>query len=247
MEEEKNKIETCPLEDWLVYNHKTMPIFAIIHGGVQKGKSTLFYTLANNITILEAKEEWDYKKYCARNLPELIEMVRKYDNAVLGYEETTRELSTVKWYSDFNTLCAEMLETQGYKKNIIFFVQPVGMTIPNRQRRMINIGLEVLQKDERRKSVMWRNTVYEFQNWRLDESFIWYNHLLGINVMTYTHGQLTRAKEFTNWLIEAKKVIMDSIVERSQMLNSINFNKKEVEIPQIKVKINNLDEQLIMG
>lgn len=224
--QQENEIETCPLEDYLVFQSQTQPIFALIHGGVQKGKSTLFYTLANNISLLKSdyKEEWDYEKYCARSLDELMEMVRKYDGKVLGYEEAQREISTSTWYDKFAMLFALLMETQGYKKNLIFMVQPCGLTIPNRHRRMINIGIEVLKKNERKKSVFFRNTVYDFQNWRLEESFIWYNHLLGFTRMTYTDEQLRKAKEYTNWLIKAKEIILENLIERSKALNSLNFN-----------------------
>lgn len=245
--EQENEIETCPLEDYLVYQSQTMPIFALIHGGVQKGKSTLFYTLANNISLEKSdyKEEWDYEKYCARSLDELMEMVRKYDNKVLGYEEAQREINTNTWYDKFSQLFALLLETQGYKKNLIFMVQPCGMTIPNRHRRMINVGIEVLKKNEKTKSVLFRNTVYDFQNWRLDESFIWYNHLLGFTRMTYDDEQLRKAKEYTNWLIKAKEVILDNLIDRTKNLDNLSF-KPKIEEKIEKVKIKNLEEQLIM-
>lgn len=225
--------ETCPLEDYLIFQNETMPIFALIHGGVQKGKSTLFFTLANNITLIKSdyKEEWDYEKYCARSLDELMEMVQKYDNKVLGYEEAQREINTQNWYDKFSQLFGLLLETQGYKKNLIFMVQPCGLTIPNRHRRMINVGIEVLKKNERTKSCLFRNTVYDFQNWRLDESFIWYNHLLGLNTITYNDEQIEKAKKYTNWLIKAKEIIMADLVERTKNLNNMSFNSRKDEIP----------------
>ena len=228
----ETEIETCPLEDYLLFQSQSMPLFCLIHGGVQKGKSTLFFTIANNISLLRDNEEWDYEKYCARSLDELMLMVSKYDNKILGYEEAQREISTTSWYDKFSQLFSLLIETQGYKKNIIFMVQPCGLTIPNRQRRMINLGIEVVKKNEKQKKCLFRTTVYDFQNWRLDESFIWYNHYLGFTVMNYDDDQLNKAKQYTNWLIEAKQIIMNDLIEKTQRLNSLNFKKETEVMPQ---------------
>jgi hypothetical protein len=194
------------LEDYIYNKGLKFNLVILVQGDTQLGKSTVVQYLLDCLSLRKFKHLWDYKKYCARSFEEFLAMVSKYNNALIVYEEASKDVSIDSYWSDLNHFFNVVLQTQGYKHNTYVLVMPSSLGISKRQRRYIKLGLEVIQRIEEpglHASVI-RPTIYKRTYWKLDTEKLSYK-FLPISFIIYSPKDLARSKEYTAWL-EGMKV-----------------------------------------
>lgn len=204
------------LEEWILNKLKNFTLVMLIQGYMQMGKSTLAWYLMNNLSRLRGEGDWDYKKYCARNLNEFIDMIDRYENKLLVYEECSKDISINKWYDDLNHFFNIIMQTQAYKHNLVCLVFPHVASISNRQRYFIQLGLEIVERIDTPdcKATLFRPTLYKRNFWRLDDNDLIYKWW-GSSFVKYSEKDLLLASDYTNWLIGTlKKDVMLDIKQK---------------------------------
>lgn len=236
------------LIDYLDNKSKTHTVTAILQGETQLGKSTSGWYIMRTLHRKRYNEEWDFKKYCARSLEEFIDMFDKYDNSFIVYEEASRDLDVARWYDTMNRLFNILLQTQAYKHNLVLIVMPMSLGISKRQRRFINIGMEVIKKidNDKVKATVLKPTIYKRTFWKLDDEALRYK-FLPITYIKYTTEELKKSKEYTQWLIDTlKKDVMNDIKRTMKKIRQKEkFDKaidEEIDIKKkVKVKMSDFD------
>jgi hypothetical protein len=237
------------LEEYLINRIKKYTTLVIIQGEIQTGKSTFTYWLCNRLHKKLYKEEWNYEKYCARSLDEFIDIIDKSNNKIVVYEEASKDITIQRWYNDLNLFFNIIMQTQGYKHNIIFLVFPHSASVPKQQRYFINLGIEVIQKIDQPllKATIFKPTIYKRRFYKLDENDLYYKYWCRQSFVKYTKKELAKAREYTEWLEGTlKKDVMKDIkqkLKRSKMTKEekikedigLNLDIKE-NVKPIKVK-----------
>jgi hypothetical protein len=205
-------------------SYKYSPI-AIFTGNTQVGKSTVSYYLANRISKIKDKKNWDYTKFCCQDLNQFINAVDKYDNEIIVIEEAGFQLSSKEWYSQENIIFNKIMQTQAYKHNIYFLVLPYACGIAKDHRRMIDFLIWVRRKYTNLKISLNFPVLIKKQFWKLDESD--YKPFFFPKMMIkYKPEVLQKANEYTTWLVDFKKVIMENIKKDRNKVKFIEKIKK---------------------
>jgi len=197
---------------FIINKSKVYSPIIIFTGNTQVGKSTVSKVLADIICQIKNKEDWDYKKYCAKTFDEFLELMDKYDDSLLVVEEAGFQLASVEWWSLQNKLFNRILQTQAYKHNILFIVLPYACGIAKAHRRMIDMLIWVKKKVTSPKplSILYPVLIKK-QYWKLDETD-YKPRFFPIIRLRYNDVILAKAKEYTdNFLIDFKKEIMQRI------------------------------------
>lgn len=217
------------LLDYLYNKSLTYTVSCLIQGETQKGKSTAAWYIAITLHKKRYNEKWDFNKYCARSLEEFIDIFDKYDHSFIVYEEASKDLDVARWYDTMNRLFNILLQTQAYKHNLVIIVMPMSLGISKRQRRFINIGIEVIKKidTDRVKATVLKPTIYKRTFWKLDDEALSYK-FLPITYIKYTKEEFEASREYTNWLIETlKKDVMNDIKRTIREITRKNKPLKE--------------------
>lgn len=200
-------------------SYKYSPI-VIFTGNTQVGKSTVSWFLANKILATKENikkptfDEWDYKKFCCQDLDEFINAVDKYDDSLIVIEEAGFQLGSKEWYSKENIIFNKIMQTQAYKHNIYFIVLPYACGIAKDHRRMIDFLIWVKRKNTETKSSLCYPVLIKKQFWKLDESD-YKPFFFPKIVIKYKDNVLQKANEYTTWLVDFKKIILENIkIER---------------------------------
>jgi hypothetical protein len=201
------------LEEYILNKTKHFQLVIAVQGYMQMGKSTLVWFLMNKLSKLRGEGEWDFKKYCARDLTEFIDMIDKYEDKLLVYEEASKDISVNKWYDNLNYFFNIIMQTQAYKHNLVTLVFPHVAGISKRQRYFIKLGLEVTERIDtpELKATIFRPTIYTRYFYKLDENDIYYKWW-GSCFVKWKEEDLIKAKEYTTWIEQTlKKNTMISI------------------------------------
>jgi hypothetical protein len=211
-------------------SYKYSPII-IFTGNTQAGKSTSSWYLANKIMQYKKNvdkptfDEWNYKEFCCQNLDEFIDKVDKYDNELIAIEEAGFQLDSKEWYSKENRIFNKILQTQAYKHNIYFIVLPYACGIAKDHRRMIDMLLWVKKKIEDKKISLIYPVLIRKQYWKLDETdykpFFFPKMLIKYNGVI-----LEKSKEYTDWLIDYKKTILEKL--KHDMRDMKKYDEKKI-------------------
>lgn len=230
------------LEEYILNKIEKFTLVVLIQGYMQTGKSTFAYFLLNNLSMLKFKEKWDYKKYCARNLKEFIDMIDKYNNKLLVYEECSKDINIARWYNDLNLFFNIIMQTQAYKHNLVVLVFPHSASISKQQKYFINLGIEIVERidTEDLKAVRFKPTIYKRNFWRLDDNdlrYKWWS--MGFIKYSKYPEILDEAREYTKWLEDTlKKDTMKDIkrrIARQERLDNPVISTPENSEP-VKVK-----------
>lgn len=240
--------EKTILEDYILNKIKKYTLVMLIQGETQTGKSTLVHFLMNNLSLYKFGIEWDYKKFCARNLVEFVNMVNTYDNQLLVFEEATKDISIDSWYDKYNHLFNVLLQTQGYKHNLLVLVFPSAMQLSNRNKYFIKLGLTVLERidepDTNTFATRYKPTIYYRDFWRLEEhdlKYLWWN---AVHFAKYTKEDLEKTKEYTKWLEEMKKDTMKDIINELRQYERKNELRPKCVVCGSKVGIKKIGEYI---
>jgi len=223
------------LEEYLLNSIKKFTLIVIVQGQIQSGKSTLVYWLCQQLHRAKYKEEWNYKKYCARSLKEFIHILDNNNGKFLVYEESTSELNVQRHYSDKNLFFNVIMQTQGYKHNIIFLVFPHSKAISKQQRYFINLGIEILFKVDQPllKGVVFKTTVYKRSFYKLDDDDIYYRYWCTAQTLTYNKQELKDAMQYTKWLEGSlKKDVMKRILKQIDKLDLSQSERIKADIKE---------------
>lgn len=150
-------------------------------------------------------------------MEEFIDILDKSNNKFIVFEEAVRELNVSRWYNDMNLFFNTILQTQGYKHNIIFLVFPHSASISKQQRYFINMGIEVVSKIDQplMKATIFKPTIYKRRFYKLDDNDIYYKYWCHQAYVKYDNQELRKAKEYTDWLEGSlKKDVMKDIKKR---------------------------------
>lgn len=223
---------TSFLEEFLLEKMSKYTYVVLVQGGPQMGKSLFTWYLVNCLSMKKFGEAWDYEKYCARNLEEFVDMIDKFNERILVFEEASKDISIDRFYDDLNHFFNMIMQTQGYKHNLIFLVFPHSCAISNRQKYFINMGLEVVQRIEEQncKATVVKPTVYKREFWKLEDHDIRYKWW-GKSFIKYSEEDIKKSKEYTDWIISTLKCdVMKDIKckikrrkDREKALNNENF------------------------
>lgn len=218
------------LEDYILEKIKKFTLVVLVQGYMQMGKSTFTWYLMDCLSRKKFGIGWNYKKYCARNLEEFIDMIDKYDNSLIVFEEASKDISISKWYNDMNYFFNIIMQTQAYKHNLIVLVFPHSVSISKRQRYFINLGIEIIDRidNAEMKATVFRPTLYKRRFWKLDENDLYYQYWNQRSYAKYTKEDLELANEYTTWLeITLKKEAMNDI--KRKLKNSVKKQLKREE------------------
>lgn len=227
------------LEQYIMEKLKRFTLVMLVQGYMQMGKSTLVWYLMNDISEKMGKGEWNYKKFCARNLTEFIDMIDKYENELIVFEEASKDISIDTWYDNINHFFNVVMQTQAYKHNLVCLVFPHSASISNRQKYFIKLGLEVVDRidTEDCHATVFRPTLYSRNFWRLDENDLHYKWW-GSCFIKYTKDDLEKSKEYTKWLEEMKQNTMISIKRRlKRAIDKTNeFDYQDIKLLEVAKK-----------
>lgn len=196
------------LEDYLLNRINKYTTMVLVQGYIQTGKSTFVSWLCNRLHRRLYKEDWNYEKYCARNLEEFVDMVDKYNKKIIVYEESTKDIHIQRWYNDLNLFFNVIMQTQGYKHNIIILVFPHSASISKQQRYFINLGIEVLKKIDKpdMHATIFKPTIYRRRFYKLDDNDLYYKYWCSQAFVRYSDKELEYAQKYTKWLEDTLKV-----------------------------------------
>lgn len=203
------------LENFLLEKMSKYTYVVLVQGPMQTGKSLFTWYLMNCLSKRRFNEPWDFKKYCARNLDEFIDLIDKYNGRLLVYEEASKDISIDRFYDDLNHFFNIIMQTQAYKHNLIFMVFPHSAAISNRQKYFINMGLEVERRiDEPEcKATLVKPTIYKRDFWRLEEhdlKYKWWGKVFA----KYTEKDIKDSEAYTDWLISTLKTDVMKEIKR---------------------------------
>jgi hypothetical protein len=184
------------------------------------------------------KHEWDYKKFCARNLLEFIEMINKYDNELIVFEEASKDISIDTWFDELNHFFNIILQTQAYKHNLICMVFPHVASISNRQKYFIKLGLELIDKIDEPDchATVFKPTIYTRNFWRLDENDLHYIWWARSNFIKYDNDDLNKAKDYTVWLEGMKAATMEETLTKIRHFYLKMQKKREKMENELKIQ-----------
>lgn len=246
------------LEEILLSKLGKFTYVVLVQGYMQMGKSTFVKFLCDKLSMQRFGCYWDHKKYCARNLEEFINLIDKYNDKIIVYEEASREIHVSRHYSDLNLFFNVLMQTQAYKHNLIFLVFPHSASISKQQRYFINLGLEVSDKIDEPdcKASVVRPTKYSRTFWKLDENDMRYKWW-GKCYVRYDKDLegLQRCKDYTTWLEETLKTdVMKDLQVKIKRSRKTTKQKIKEDIKQdidtsinyepIKIKRNKFDISL---
>jgi hypothetical protein len=231
------------LEEYILEKIKKFTLVMLVQGYMQMGKSTFTWYLMDSLSRKKFGVAWDYKKYCARSLEEFIDMIDKYNNKLIVFEEASKDISIQKWYNDMNFFFNVIMQTQAYKHNLVVLVFPHSASISKRQRYFINLGIEILERIDIQNchATVFKPTIYKRRFWRLDENDLYYQYWNRESFVKYNKKDLKEAGKYTKWLEQTLKQdtmndIKRMVKERNEKMNL----KKQVEnfkYPEKPVKI----------
>lgn len=222
------------LEEYLLKKIEGYTIVLLVQGYMQTGKSTLVNFLMNNLSRHKFGCDWDFKKYCARNLKEFIDMIDKYNDKLLVYEEASKDISIDKWYDNLNHFFNIIMQTQAYKHNLIVLVFPHSASISKRQRYFINVGIEVVRKIDTPtlKATVFKPTIYRRRFMKLDDNDLYCLPFGNKFTMycKYDKESMKKAKEYTNWLEETLK---SDVIKDIKIKLEKEMRKQEIMNPSV--------------
>lgn len=205
------------LEDYLLNNIRKYTLLVLIQGPMQSGKSTFCHWLVSRLHRKKYGTEWDYKKYCARNLEEFIDIVDRSNNQFIVYEEASKDITIQRHWNDMNLFFNIVMQTQAYKHNLIFLVFPHSASISKQQRYFVNLGIEIIQKVDQPllKATIFKPTLYKRRFYKLDNNDLYYKYWCNRAHVVYSKKELTRSREYTKWIENTlKKDVMTDIKNR---------------------------------
>jgi hypothetical protein len=222
-------------EEYILKKIQSFTLVALLQAEMQMGKSTFAWYLMDDLSQQKFGKPWDFKRFCARNFEEFFNMMDKYDNELICYEEASKDISVEEWYSQLNQFFTRLIQTQAYKHNFYLLVFPNSLGISARQRRFIKLGMEIQQKIDEPdlKAVIVRPTIYKRTYWKLDEDDLQYIFIPTVYVK-YTDEDLAKSKLYTDWLIDTlkKDVMSDTkqdlkdMIKKKKMKCAICFSKR---------------------
>lgn len=217
------------LEDYILARIAKFTLLMLVQGEPQMGKSLFTWYLLNNLSIYKFKEPWDYKKYCARNLVEFARMLKQYDNKLIVWEESAKDISIDELYSKFNHFFNILMQTQGYKHNLIAIVFPASMQVSKRQRYFIKLGVEIIDKidEEGCHATKYKPTIYKRDFSKLDEDDLHRKWWKGRHWVKYSDEDLAQGREYTKWLEDMKAKVMDETLDQIELEEEVQLMKKE--------------------
>lgn len=200
------------VEDYIYNKSLRYNLVVLIQGETQTGKSTATQYLMDCISLRKYGHLWDYKKYCSKSFETFIEMVDKFNNQLIVYEEASKDIDIATYWSNLNRFFNLILQTQGYKHNVYILVMPSSLGISKRQRRYIKLGIETIMRIEEPncKATVLRPTIYKRSYWKLDFEKLSYKFPPRFFIR-YNPVDLKRAKEYTDWLEGVKHDFMKEI------------------------------------
>jgi len=233
-------VKRAILIEYIFNKSKCYTITSLIQGETQKGKSTSAWKINDILSRRRFGEPWDWTKYCARSLEEFVDIFDKSENRFIVYEEASKDINVATWYDLMNKLFNILLQTQAYKHNSVMIVMPQSLGISKRQRRFINLGMEVVKKidTEKLKATLLKPTIYKRTYWKLDEDDLRYV-FLPMTYIKYTEEDLAKSREYTQWLIDTLKA--DVMADIKRQLKKIKKNKRiaegKIDMPKVEKPI----------
>lgn len=230
------------LEEYILQKIEKFTLVVLVQGYMQMGKSTFVYFLLNNLSIRKFGKPWNYKKYCARNLKEFIDLIDKNNNKLLVYEEASKDINISRWYNDLNLFFNVIMQTQAYKHNLVVLVFPHSASISKQQKYFINLGIEIVRRIDNIKcqAVVIKPTIYRRNFWKLDDNDLKYKWW-GMSFVKYHKEDLDGSKKYTEWLeATLKKDVMTDIKRRlKRQIKKDEFQEHEyiIKKPQKPLKI----------
>ncbi len=202
-----------------------------ISGEMQKGKSTFLHWSANEICRVKHKmyprkwksPEWDYEKYCATNFKQFVKLVDENKYAVIGIEEAGFEFGKMDFHQLLPKLLSKIIQTQAYKRNIYPIVLPHFLDYVKYLRNKINFLFECYKKYERQRLAVIRPSHISREYWKLKDDNLkqWFLKKIWIQ---YSKEELSKAKEFTDWLEGFKSDLLEDIIEQSRPQKQLPFS-----------------------
>jgi len=151
------------------------PICVVV-GKIRVGKSWFAGTLAQIIQPLLDGTDWDVEKQLFIDFDKFLNALDRSTKKVLIYDEAGYSLGSKEWYSKINKGMNMLLQTQGFRANIIIIVLPMVIQLAKDHRRMLDIIFHVEKRGYSRVLMVRRN--YEqlyndtFKIWRLNNLLI---------------------------------------------------------------------------
>lgn len=195
-----------------------------ITGEPQAGKSSFCYVLCQE---LAKPDKWDYKKFCALNFKDFVQMVDKYDHEIIVIEESSWQYSKMSFWEEWTQLMNAINQTQGYKRNIYIFVMPSTADIA-KSLREVNYLFCVSKKIESKKMAIVMPQEIKIDYWRIDDKNLHQDFSPRIMRKTYTDSELAEASEYTKWLESYKRNIMEDIKSRVGVVKYDNSGSREI-------------------
>lgn len=200
------------LEDYIYNRGLKTNLVILVQGETQSGKSTATQYLMDCLSLRKFGKLWDYTEFCAKSFETFMDMVDKYNDKLIVYEEASKDIDINTYWDNLNRFFNLILQTQGYKHNTYVLVMPSSLGISKRQRRYIKLGIEVMYRIDEPglHATVIKPTIYKRTYWKLDYEKLSYK-FPPISYIVYTPKDLARAREYTDYLEGVKKDFMREI------------------------------------
>jgi hypothetical protein len=207
--------EKSILEDYILNKIKDYTLVTLVQGETQTGKSTFVKYLMDNLNLYKYGEKWDYEKYCAKNLLEFVKILKKSENRFVVFEEATKDVSIDSWYDKYNHFFNVLLQTQGFRHNLIVIVFPSAMQLSNRNKYFIKLGItienKIIEPETNTYATVYSPTIYKRDFKKLEEHDIYPFWWGRTHFVKYSPQDLIDCKKYIDWLIPMKEQTMDEI------------------------------------
>lgn len=224
----------------LIYNRSliySLNVFVIGKG--QTGKSSWIFYIANTLKAVQKYgrqipmkdmtwEEWDYKRFTTTTPQRFVELWDQNQNEILALEEAGEQMNLYDWLGTMNRVFSSTTSTQGMKHNVCFLITPYFDDITKHAKGRLDYVVILHHRNDARKSVV-ATPRYTRLNWK---SFKYDIMNIKDIYMKYDNNFLAKASEFTDWLKEYKKDIMEDMKEKVGLKPKlkIKFDRKQGDL-----------------